>query len=290
MIQESLPSPLKQSGSLGGVWILTGTLLFCYWEVLSALVNQWIANDVYSYAFLIPVISGYMIWLQRERLSELSLEGAPVLGWFVLSSGLAALLVGWAGHLLLVQELSLLLTLSGLALLFWGVQAFHLLRVPIGYLLFMIPVWGFITDPIQMPSRLFSAEVAAAILQAVGLTPYQTGIYIELPNITLEVAPECSGVNYLFAVAAIGVPITLFYLEGWAHRLILLASALAIAMVANGLRIALVGIVAVFQLSADSHGPLHILQGLFVSVVGYVGIFAVLWLLRRRECLTSSSS
>jgi exosortase len=290
VIQESLPSPLKQPGILGGVGILTGTLLFCYWEVVSALVNQWIDNDVYSYAFLIPVISGYMIWLQRERLSMLSLEGHPVLGWLVLSSGLGALVVGWAGHLLLVQELSLLLTLSGLVLLFWGVQAFRLLRVPIGYLLFMIPVWGFITDPIQMPARLFSAEVAAVMLQGVGLTPYLDGIYIELDNITLEVAPVCSGVNYLFAVAAIGVPIAFFYLKDWTHRLILLVSALAIAMVANGLRIALIGIVAVHQLSMDSHGPLHILQGLFVSVVGYVGIFAVLWLLRRRECLTSHSS
>jgi exosortase len=212
------------------------------------------------------------------------------LGWVVLSSGLAALLVGWAGHLLLVQELSLLLTLSGLVLLFGGGQAFRLLGVPIGYLLFMIPVWGILTDPIQMPSRLFSARVATAMLQVVGLTPRQDGIYIELPHVTLEVAPECSGVNYLFAVAAIGVPIALFCLRGWGHRVILLASALAIAMIANGLRIALIGIVADFQLSEDSHGPLHILQGLFVSVVGYVGIFSVLWVLRRREWLTSQHS
>lgn len=289
-MQDSFPLLLKQPGILGRIGILAGTLLFCYWEVARALVNQWIANDVYSYAFLIPVISGYMIWLQRERLSALPLVGAPVQGWFVLSSGLAVFLVGWAGHLLLVQELSLLLTLSGLVLLFWGVQAFRLLMVPIGYLLFMIPVWGFITDPIQMPSRLFSAFVAAAMLQGVGLTPYLHGIYIELPNVTLVVAPECSGVNYLFAVASIGVPIAFCYLNGWIHRLTLLVSALAIAMVANGLRIALIGIIANFELNTDSHGPLHILQGLFVSVVGYIGIFAVLWLLRRRECLTTSSS
>ncbi|HMS82110.1 MAG TPA: exosortase/archaeosortase family protein [Nitrospira sp.] len=281
---------MKHSNIRVQIAILAGTLLFCYWQVLNALVNQWIANDVYSYAFLIPVISGYMVWLQRDRLSALSVEGAPVLGWFVLSSGVATLLVGWAGHLLLVQELSLLMTLSGLVLLLWGVKVFRLLEVPIGYLLFMIPVWGIVTDPIQMPSRLFSAKVATAILQGLGLTPDQDGIYIELPNVTLEVAPECSGVNYLFAVAAIGVPIALFCLKRWSHRVVLLASALAIAMVANGLRIALIGVVADYQLSEDSHGPLHILQGIFVSVVGYVGIFSVLWVLRRREWLASHHS
>lgn len=289
-MQDSLPPLLKHFNIRGQAVLLAGALLFCYWEVLNALVNQWITNDVYSYAFLIPGISGYMMWLQRVQLSALSLDGDPLLGWLVLSSGLTALLVGWAGHVLLVQELSLLLTLSGLVLLFWGVRAFRLLVAPIGYLLFMIPVWGIVTDPIQMPSRLFSAKVATVILQGLGLKPYQDGIYIELPNVTLEVAPECSGVNYLFAVAAIGVPIALFCLRDWAHRVILLISALAIAMVANGLRIALIGVVADFQLSDDSHGPLHILQGIVVSVVGYVWIFSVLWVLRRRESLASHNS
>ena len=289
-MQDSLPSLLKHSNIRGQVVILAGTLLFCYWDVLNALVNQWISNDVYSYAFLIPVISGYMMWLQRERLSVLSVEGVPLLGWFVLSSGLAALLVGYAGHLLLVQELSLLLTLSGLVLLFWGVRAFRLLGAPIGYLLFMIPVWGIVTDPIQMPSRLFSAKVAAAMLQGMGLTTVRNGIYIDLPNVTLEVAPECSGINYLFAVLAIGVPIALFCLKDRTHRLVLLVSSLAIALVANGLRIALIGLTANYQLSVDSHGPLHILQGLAVSVVGYVTMFAVLWVLRRREYFAAHGS
>lgn len=286
-MQDSLRSLLKHSNIRGQVAILAGALLFCYWDVLNALVNQWITNDIYSYAFLIPVISGYMIWLQRERLSTLPLMSASLLGWLVLSSGLAALLVGWAGQLLLVQELSLLLTLSGLVLVFWGVHAFRLLRAPIGYLLFMIPVWGIVTDPIQMPSRLFSAKIATVILQSLGLNPHQDGIYIELTDVTLEVAPECSGVNYLFAVAALGVPIALFCLRSWVPRVILLASSLAIAMVANGLRIALIGLTANYQLSVDSHGPFHILQGLAVSVVGYVAMFAVLWVLRRREYRTA---
>lgn len=290
VVQGSTLFPLKEARILTGVGILVGSLLFCYSEVLSALVNQWIANDVYSYAFLIPVISGYMMWLQRGKLSTLSLDGDPVLGWVVLSSGLIALLVGWAGHVLLIQELSLLLTLSGLVLLFLGVQAFRLLRGSIGYLLFMIPVWGYITDPIQMPARLFSAKVAAAMLQGMGLTTVLNGIYIDLPNVTLEVAPECSGINYLFAVLAIGVPIALFCLKDRTHRLILLVSSLAIAMVANGLRIALIGLAANYQLSVDSHGPLHILQGLAVSVVGYVTMFAVLWVLRRREYLAAHGS
>lgn len=286
-MRDSSPSLVSSPSQLWRIGLPVAALVLCYWAVLSALVNQWIANDIYSYAFFVPVISGYMVWLQRERLASIPLSGAIGIGWFVFAAGMAALLLGWAGYLLLVQELSLLLTLSGLVLLFWGPQAFRLLWVPIVYLLFMIPVWGFITDPIQMPSRLFSAAIAAVMLKAIGLTLYQHDIYIELPTITLEVARECSGVNYLFAVAAIGVPTALLCLNGWKHRAILLMSALVIAMMANGLRIALIGVVAVYQLSVDSHGPLHVLQGLFVSAVGFVGIFAVLWVLRRQESLPS---
>ena len=83
------------------------------------------------------------------------------------------------------------------------------------------------------------------------------------------------------------MPTALLCLNGWKYRAILLMSALVIAMMANGLRIALIGVVAVYQLSVDSHGPLHVLQGLFVSAVGFVGIFAVLWVLRRQESLPS---
>lgn len=268
--------------------LLVGALLFCYGPVLIALVGQWLANDIYSYAFLVPVISGYMIYAQYDRLEVLALKESLGPGWIVLGGGLGLLIVGWVGHLLLIQEISLLVTIAGLVLIFLGMDALRVLWVPIAYLLFMMPVWGFLTDPLQMPSRLFSASVAAAMLKLTGLTIYQHGIYLELPKITLEVARECSGVNYLFAVAAIGVPLSLFYLHGWIHRVILLCSALAIAMLANGLRITLIGLVAAYDLSTDSHGPFHILQGLFVSTVGFIGIFAVLWLLRRGESLPSA--
>jgi exosortase len=208
-------------------------------------------------------------------------NASPGLGWIILCGGLALLLLGGAGHLLVMQEMSLLVTITGLVLLFLGAEALCVLWVPIAYLLFMIPIWGIITDPLQMPSRLFSASLAALILKSAGFSLFHHGIYIELPNVTLEVARECSGVNYLFAVAAIGVPIALLFLDGWRTRAILLGSALMISMLANSVRIAFIGVVATYNLSVDSHGPLHVLQGLFVSAVGFMAIFAVLWLLRR---------
>src|SRR5690606_25810380 len=44
--------------------LLLGFVL-CYWQTLATLVEQWSSNDVYAHGFLIPMISGYLVWTRR---------------------------------------------------------------------------------------------------------------------------------------------------------------------------------------------------------------------------------
>ena len=267
----------------GEVLFLLASIGFCYWSIFVALIGQWWSNDIYSYAFLVPAISLYMAWLGRENLVAIKPAPEFVRGGGILLSGLLGLVLGNAGNILLLQECSFLVTLTGLVVLVWGSECLGILWFPIGYLVFAIPVWGLIVEPFVMDSRLLSASIASALLQAVGIPTYHEGIFIQLPAAMLEVARECSGVNYLIAVTAIGIPVGMLYLRGWSKRIVLLFSALVIALLSNGLRIAAIGFNINFNLSDDSHGPFHIFQGLVVSVVGYLAIFGVLSILRRGE-------
>ena len=81
----------------------------------------------------------------------------------------------------------------------------------------------------------------------------------------IEVARACSGVNYLVAVLALGLPLAYLYLRSWWRRGVLIASALLIAAAANSLRVALIGVLVYYDLGAPLHGPAHVLHGLFVS-------------------------
>jgi EpsI family protein len=261
-------------------WCLPiGAWLFCYATVFAALAGQWWSNDMYSYGFLIPVISLYLLWDRRGRLRQLPPATNYRWGGAVLVTGLLMYAVGAAGGVLLAQEISLIVTIAGGTLMLLGTRVFREVAFPIVYLLFMIPLWDVGIERLHFPFQVFSATLGVALLQSVGVPVHQDGVYIWLPNITLEVAKACSGVNYLIAVLAIGIPLAAIVLRGWKRRVLLVVFSLTVAALSNSLRVALIGVLAYNEISGVLHGPFHVLQGLFVSVVGYGAIFAGLWML-----------
>ena len=52
-----------------------------------------------------------------------------------------------------------------------------------------------------------------------------------------------------------------------------------IGILANGVRVALICVWAYYYGGYNIHGPLHILQGLFVSIVGFIFLFILAWFL-----------
>ncbi|MCI0528725.1 MAG: exosortase W, partial [Nitrospira sp.] len=275
-------------GTFVKMWLIWGfvllvTLAFCYAKVFVVLMGQWWSNDMYSYGFLIPGISLYLIWMGRKRLSQLELDPHYTEGFIVLISGLLMLIIGQAGGVIVIQELSLIVTITGVVLLILGKQFLKALWFPIAYLLFMIPIWEIITDRLHAPFQSFTANIGVAIMQSIGIPAHRNGLYIELPNIILEVAKVCSGVNYLIAVIAIGVPVSYFFLEGWKRRAILIGFAVIVAGLTNSLRVGLIGIFSYHGLVENLHGPFHVLQALSVSFIGYGALFLGLSLLARKQ-------
>ncbi len=262
---------------------VTGAFLFCYAGVLASLVGQWWNSTVYSYGFLIPIISGYIVWQRREAIFTTSPLPACFSGGVLLLAGLFLFAFGHAGGILTLQQLSLMVTLMGLVLFFLGGAYFRRLALPIQYLWLMIPIWDLFTRHLHLPFQVLSANLGVMFLQQVGVPVYQEGLYIHLPNITLEVAEVCSGVNYLIAVIAIGIPLGYLFLHRWQTRIGLLVFGLVVSALSNSLRVGLIGVLSYYELSGDLHGPYHTLQGVFVSVIGYGALFAGLCFLARRQ-------
>lgn len=253
--------------------VLSGVFIFCFAEVFTTLINKWYNNAVYSHGFLIPFISLYFIWMRRERLEQVRYSPNYPVGLAILFAGLLMNLTGHAGGVQLVQELSLIITIIGIIILILGIGFFKALLFPIFFLLFMLTFWGNITERLQMPFQIFTAAISAKLLHVIGISAYRESIYIELPNITLEVAKICSGVNYLVAVAAIGIPLSYITIKSWPRRIILVSGALIMAVLANGLRVSLIGALAYYNMAGDLHGPYHVLHAMFVSVFGYIVLF-----------------
>ncbi len=269
-INSSTSEPITHSTIFWKVGILVAVFVFAYFDTILSLIRTWSARDDYSHGFLIPFISIYFIYAKRHRLKHLQIQPQFILGIFFTSAGLLMLVIGSIGGIISIQHLSILITIPGLVLLFLGTAYLRALSLSIVYLAFMIPsVLGIITTRIQWPFQLFSAMIAAKMLNALNMPVFQHSNYLDLPTMTLEVARACSGVNYLVSIIALGIPLAYFTQKTWLRKIVLVASAVIVGIILNPIRVTLIGIWA-YRGGEIVHGPLHIFQSLFVSVIGFI--------------------
>lgn len=258
-------------------------VLMLYARPLGAMVGQWNASPMYSYAFTVPLISLYVLWSRRHDLVARPPSPARIAGGLVLAAALLLLTLGQVAAIQVAEQLSFVVALAGLVLLLFGTRYLRVAAPALGYLLFMIPFWDTFTEPLHWPFQNNSASLGVAMLHGLGIPAYREGTVIALPNVTIEVARACSGVNYLVAVLALALPLSFLRLDDWKRRAVLIVSALAIAALANGLRVALIGALAYLEIGSPLHGPFHVLHGLFVAGVGYAVLFGGLRLLESRR-------
>ena len=263
--------------------LLGAGLLVVYRDPLMAMVRLWDVSPMYSYAYTVPPIALYLLWTRRRELREHAPRPAWVLGGMVLGAALLMLVLGELAAIQIIQQVSFLVALVGLVLVLFGATHLTIAAPALGYLLFMVPFWDVFTEQLHWPFQNNSARLGVALLHGIGIPAYREGTMIALSNVTLEVARECSGVNYLVAVLALALPLSYLRLNGWRSRALLIGSAIGIAALANGLRVALIGALVHWDIGSPLHGPFHVLHGLFVAGTGYVVLFVGLRILESRQ-------
>jgi EpsI family protein len=250
---------------------------------LAAMVQRWDGSPMYSYAYTVPPIALYLLWSRREELRRQPSRPARLAGGIVIAGALTLLALGQVAAFQVVQQVSFLIALVGIVIFLFGMTHLRIYGPALAYLLFMIPLWDVFTEPLHWPFQNNSAKLGIALLHAIGIPAYREGTVIALPGVTLEVARQCSGVNYLVAVLALALPLSLLRLRQWWRRVVLIMTATVIAALANGLRVALIGALAHWEIGSPLHGPFHMLHGLFVAAVGYIVLFVGLHVLQRQE-------
>jgi EpsI family protein len=266
------------------VLIVLSVFFLCYARVIVGLIDQWSANAMFSYGFAVPLISGYLAWTRAEALRNVpsAPDYATAIPLTVL--GAVGLAVGTLGALVGVQGLSLVMTLTGVVLLLFGREVFRILAFPLAYLLLMVPIWAYPLEQLHVPSQRLSGEIAARMMEVLGVPAIRQDTLLLLPKVTLEVLRECSGVNQLVALLVMVVPAGYLWLRTWPARLVLLTLGVVVAYVCNGARIAVIGWMANNGWrDASLTGPGHLLEGLGISVAGYLVLGGCLSLLARAE-------
>ena len=269
---------LRHRGILSRLAMILFGFSFCYYAVFIELARQWDNSNTYSFGYIVPLVSLYLAWERRGMLSRLELSPAPVPGFLILGFSMALYFAGKIGGIIILQECSIIVAVPAIVLIVMGKRVTQALAFPLSYLVFMLPVWDLPIGWLQFPFQLMSARIGGWLLPLFGVPAYQNGIYIAIPNLAIEVAKECSGVNFLISIIAIGIPVAALHFDSWWKRFLLLLVSVLIAVLGNGLRAALICLFAYKGYSTNLHGPGHIFYGYFVSILGLAVMFTGVYL------------
>jgi exosortase A len=256
------------SRALYSVLIVVFALL--YKDTFSSLIMVWTTDPDYSHGFLVPVLSIYFCWNRREALAALPLR-PNYWGLLPLIFGLFIFVIGTMGQGGVSQQrYSILPVLAGLVLLLFGTNHFKLLRFPISFLIFMIPLPGVAQPEILFPLQLFAAKTATSILFILGIPVLREGTTIQLAGATLEVAEACSGIRSLLSLMALGTVYAYFTEAKTLNRLVIVLCSIPIAIVANAFRVAGTGLLAHLYGTEVAEGFYHHFSGWLIFIFAFL--------------------
>jgi len=284
---------------------IVSAILFTYAAVLVKLSSNWWSDENYSHGPLVPLIIGYILWLERDKLAAEPARPWTLLGGITVALALFALWVGVAGAELYSQRMSLVLLIAGTVIYFWGLRFLRLVWVPLALLVLAIPIPAIIFNKIAFPLQLFASRCAVWSMSMLGIPVLRQGNVIELKPLNsidtrkLEVVEACSGIRSLMTLVTLAVVFAYFthprkddgsgtggmfgFLRsyGFWRSTILVVSAVPIAILTNSARVSGTGILSHYYGTQVADGFFHSFSGWAIYVVAFLLLFGVGWILDR---------
>jgi exosortase len=263
-----------QSRSIAVAAALALAVVLVFWQVFVRLVDAWIVDGNYSHGFLIIPIALYFVWERRARLAAAELQPSWM-GLVVLAGGIGILLAGLWGSELFLSRFAVIPVVIGMVWFLLGWNHLRILAFPIGFLLLMIPIPAIIFNQIAFPLQMFASRVGEWAISAVGIPVLREGNVLILAHTTLEVAEACSGIRSLVSLITLGIVYGYFMdPRAWVRVLIVL-SAVPVAILANGARVAGTGMAAHWIGKEAAEGFFHEFSGWIVFLFAFVMILAL---------------
>lgn len=209
-----------------------------YLPTITWLVHRWMMGVwYYAHGFLVPLVSGYMIWKKEKQYAsaEHAEAGSP-LGLIFLVPAICLHILDTVIWTQILSAVSMIPAIIGLSFLIFGRSVTLRNWFPLCLLIFMIPVPSAAIHPIILTLRHASATGVAFILNLLGVTFIKTGTTFELYNATINIGDPCSGFATLSATLAFTVAVVYLWPVGALRSTVLIGLAFPVAIMANIIR------------------------------------------------------
>jgi exosortase len=198
-------------------------------------------------------------------------------------------LVATLGVELFLTRSAFVITIIGAVLLLGGTVILKKLAFPLFLLFFMVPIPALIYNSVTFPLQLLASRLAAEALTVLSIPVMREGNVLELPNQTLSVVEACSGIRSLLSLTFLSLVYGYFFERKIWIRVVLFFSTVPIAIVANGSRVTLTGVLT--QIKPElAEGFFHTASGWVIFMVALVILLLFHQLVIRVEAYWRSRS
>jgi exosortase len=281
----SLPFSVKTRNRLSLLFLLVTIAWF--WQPLAALYSLTQEQEHYSHIMLIPWVSLYAFYLNREAILT-SREWSPALGLILFGLGAVGYLQGdpstQAADHLFMATLAWVVTCWGIFLFCFGVTPCRAYSFGLLFLLFMVPLPTSLLNAIIVFLQRGSAEVTDIGFSLLGVPFIRDGFVFGLPSLTILVSEECSGIRSALSLIITSIVAGHFFLRSVWGRLGIVAIVIPLAIIKNAFRIVGLSVLANYVDPRFITGSvLHRTGGIPLFVLSVAILLSLLWLLRRYE-------
>jgi exosortase len=252
-------------------------LVWAFWTTLVELAQRWSTDPQYSHGFLVPGFAALLLWLRRDKIDFETIRAGlwdRCLGAVLLLLGIGIRLAGTYWFYFSADAIAILPCVAGLVLLVGGRPAWRWAWPAVLFLGFMIPLPFFIASALSGPLQRLATVTGTYMMQTLGLPALAEGNVILLNDHSIDIVEACSGLRMLVVFFALSTAVALLIQKHWIDRVLILASAIPIALVSNIARVTATGILYEAGCREEVNQMFHDAAGWLMMPLG----LGLLWL------------
>ena len=229
------------------------------------------SNSYYSHGFLVPFVSLFLVYLQKDQLKQ-TRQNSSLVGFFIIFFALFLHVLGTALYIFSISGFSIFFLGIGFTLFIFGKEISRVIWFPLLFLIFMFPLPEAVINAISFPLKMFAAKAGVSIVSLWGLPVYGEGFNIYIPAGHLLVGNPCSGLRSLIAFLALGSIFAYYFPMVFYKKWILFLMSIPIALLSNVVRVVMLVLASYYYgleaAAADTF--FHTGSGILVFILGFL--------------------
>jgi exosortase len=270
----------RQPGTVTAALLISVATAWSFWPTLVKLYDAWINDPQYSHGLLVPAFAVGLLWLRRDRL-PVRARPAAVPGLLLLAIGAACRVSAGFMYVEWLEAVALVPTLLGLALAFGGWPVLRWSAPAVLFLIFMIPMPYRMTIWLGFPLQQLATTCSTYVLQTLGQPAIAEGNTILIRDFQLSIVKACSGLSMLVTFFTFSTAVCLVVDKPFSDKLLILLSAVPIALAANVLRIVVTGLMYLYVSNQAATAVFHDAAGWIMMPLALALLGMELWVLKR---------